>query len=401
MPIRSTGGQHMKCDVIVVGAGPSGSMAAKTAAMEGLDVVMLEKRQEIGDPVRCAEGVGKRVLSEMVKPDPQWIAAEVNGARIYAPNGTNIVMSEDRAGTEVGYVLERKLFDRALAMDAARAGAKVMVKTRAVGILRKDGVPCGVSAVQIGEPLKIEAPLIIGADGVESKIGRWAGINTTLMPKDILCCTQFLVQDSTIDDDYCEFFLGNTIAPGGYVWSFPKGEKLANVGICIKGSSSCSGFPLRLLKEFMKSRFPNGKVVEIVAGGDPSSGVIESATADGVMLVGDAAHQTDPITGGGILNAMKAGIIAGDVAAKAIYNENLFKAGLEDYENRWRAEIGKHIARGYEYKKFFLKLTDNDMNLLIGSLKNEDISKMDLHGMLKVLFKLNPKLMWGLKNLVI
>jgi len=156
-----------------------------------------------------------------------------------------------------------------------------------------------------------------------------------------------------------------------------------------------------LLKKFMKSRFPNGKVVEMVAGGDPSSGVIESATADGVMLVGDAAHQTDPLTGGGILNAMKAGIIAGEVTVKAVSAGNFRKAGLKEYENRWRADLGKHIARSYEYKEFFVKLRDNDFNQLFSSLKNEDISNVDLRGVLRVLFKLNPKLLWELRHLVV
>ena len=151
----------------------------------------------------------------------------------------------------------------------------------------------------------------------------------------------------------------------------------------------------------MKSHFPNGKVVEMVAGGDPSSGVIKSATADGIMLVGDAAHQTDPITGGGILNAMKAGIISGEVAAKAISSGDVSIAGLKEYEDLWRSDIGKHIARSYQYKEFFVKLTDKDLNQLIGSLKTEDISKMDLRAMLRVLFRLNPKLLWDLRHLVV
>lgn len=391
----------LKCDVVVIGAGPGGSMAAKTAAAAGLSVIMLEKRQEIGDPVRCAEGVGKRVLCQMVKPEPEWIASEVKGARIYAPDGTSIVMSEDKGGNEVGYVLERKVFDRGLAMDAARAGAKVMVKTRALGLLKKDGVPCGVSAMHIGEPMQIEAPLIIGADGVESKVGRWAGIDTALSLKDIETCAQFLVTDPGIDDQYCEFFLGQEIAPAGYVWSFPKGDKLANVGLGILGSKSKPGDATRLLKEFVKNRFPNGKIVEMVVGGDPCSGPIESTTADGMMLVGDAARQTDPLTGGGILNAMEAGIIAGEVAAKALAAGDVSRAGLKEYEDRWRATIGKHISRSFEYKEFFVKLTDKDLNQLIGSLKSEDISKMDLRGMLRVLFRLNPKLLWELRHLVI
>ena len=391
----------MKCDVVVVGAGPGGSMAAKAAAEAGLSVIMLEKRQEIGDPVRCAEGVGKRILCQMVKPEPEWIAAELKGARIYAPDGTSIVMSEDKAGAEVGYVLERKIFDRALAMQAARAGAKVMVKTRALGLQWKDGVPCGVSAMRAGESLQIDAPLIIGADGVESKVGRWAGIDTTLKLKDIGTCAQFLVHDPSIDCEYSEFFLGNTVAPSGYAWAFPKGEKLANVGLGVLGSRSKPGEPMRLLRSFMRSHYPNGKVLEMVVGGDPCTGPIECTTADGVMLVGDAARQSDPLTGGGILNAMQAGIIAGQVAAKALAAGDVSRAGLKEYEDRWREEIGRSLARSYDFKEFFVKLSDNDLNQLLGSLKKEDISKLDLRGMLRVLFRLNPKLLWELRRLVV
>jgi len=376
-------------------------MAAKTAALAGLKVVMLEKRQEIGDPVRCAEGVSKRALCRMMKPEPEWISSEVKGARIYAPDGTSIVMSEDKSGGEVGYVLERKIFDRGLAMQAAQAGAQVMVKTRATGLLKKDGAIGGVSALHIGEPLKIEAPLVIGADGVESKVGRWAGIDTTLKLQDIESCAQFLVHDASIDDEYTEFFLGNNIAPSGYAWSFPKGENLANIGLGIQGSRSKPGEAIRLLRQLMKSRFPSGKVVEMVVGGDPCSGPVDCAITDGVMLVGDAAHQTDPLTGGGILNAMQAGIIAGEVAAKAITAGNVSRARLKEYEDRWREDIGKTLVKSLQLKEFFVKLTDNDLNQLIGSLAKEDITKMDLPGMLRVLFRLNPKLLWGLKSLII
>ncbi|HOO53940.1 MAG TPA: NAD(P)/FAD-dependent oxidoreductase [Methanothrix sp.] len=391
----------MKCDLVVVGAGPAGSMTAKAAAEAGLDVVMLEKRQEIGDPVRCAEGVSKAALKKMVELDPVWISAEVKGARIWGPDGTEIVMSEDRAGAEVGYVLERKVFDRALAQQAAEAGAKVMVKTRALGLLHEGGVPSGISAAFVGESLKIEAPLIIGADGVESKVGRWAGIDTALKPKDIETCAQFLLQDEKIDDEYCEFYLGNDIAPGGYVWSFPKGDKLANVGIGVLGSKANSGTPIRLLREFVKKQFPEGKVLEMMVGGVPVSGPIETTTADGVILVGDAARQSDPITGGGIINAMRAGVMAGEIAADLVPKGEVDKKSLQVYEKRWRETIGKSITRNFAVKEFFVDLTDDDLNHLIHSLDGVDVAELDLKGLLKVLLRQNPKLLLKLRHLIV
>lgn len=389
----------MRCDMVVVGAGPAGSMAAKTAADEGLDVVLLEKRQEIGDPVRCAEGVSKVALAEMVEPDPSWIAAEVKGARIYAPDGTSFVMTEDRAGSEVGYVLERKVFDRMLAMKAAEAGAKVMVKTRALGLLEENDVPTGITALHIGEKMDIEAPLIIGADGVESKVGRWTGIDTVLKPQDIEVGAQFLVQDVKIDGEYCEFFLGNEIAPGGYIWAFPKGKNLANLGIGVQGSRSDPGMALRLLQRFLKKHMPQAKILEMMAGGVPVSGPIESTTSDGVMLVGDAARQSDPITGGGIINAMRAGVMAGEVAAELVPQGDLSREALKIYEDRWRYSIGKRIGRNYSVKELFVSLTDSDLNGLVHSLEGEDVANLELKDLLKLLAKQNPRLLWKLRHL--
>jgi digeranylgeranylglycerophospholipid reductase len=392
----------MKCDVVVIGAGPGGSMAAKTAAMLGLNVVLLEKRQEIGVPIRCAEGVSHRSeLSELIKVQPGWISNEINGVRLHSPNNDNVFTTVDNSKGEGGCILERKTFDRGLALQAAFAGAKVLVKTQATGLIRKDDL-CTVSAICQGEPLQIEAPLIIGADGVESKVARWAGIDTRLKPEDIMVCAQYLVLDDCIDQEYCEFFFGNRMAPGGYVWIFPKGSKLANVGIGIQGSQSGPGEPIRLLDRFLQRRMPRAKILQVVAGGIPTSGPIKYTTSDGIMLVGDAAHQSDPLTGGGIINAMRAGVMAGQTAGKAISSGDVSTAGLKEYEDKWRSSIGKQIEKRYNAKNFFLKLTDDDLNRLAGSLHGKDVSRMNTRDLLSLLFKQNPKLLWnlGILNLI-
>jgi digeranylgeranylglycerophospholipid reductase len=386
-------------DVIVVGAGPGGSIAAKTAAKEGLDVLMIEKRQEIGDPIRCAEGVGKFHLKQHIEPDPRWICADVKGSCIISPDGTKVEMAEEMSGGEVGYVLERKIFDRALANESALAGAEVMVKTRATDLIIENDTVCGIKLMHLGKMHEVRSKIVIGADGMESKVGRWAGIDTSVKPSDIETCAQYLVSNANIDQEFCYFYLGNEIAPAGYVWLFPKGGNKANVGIGILGSKSGEDRAIDLLNDFMEKNMPDAKIIEMVIGGVPVCGTIDRTIANGLMLVGDAARQSDPITGGGIINAMDAGKIAGEIAAKAIRNGDCSTDTLQEYEELWRKTIGKEIDNSLIVKETFVKFSDEDLNSLAYSLKDINFTSMSLLDLLKALFKANKKLLWDLRGI--
>ena len=176
-------------DVVVVGAGPGGSTAAHVAAQAGLSALLLEKRQEIGSPVRCAEGVGHNQLAQFIEPDPKWIAAEINQLEI--TGRANGAAQTWHAGGGRGYILERRIFDRVLAERAARAGAEVCVKTSVTGVVIENGRVRGVK-IRRGDflggagEMEIESQIVIAADGVEAQVGRWAGLDTQLPLNDTM-----------------------------------------------------------------------------------------------------------------------------------------------------------------------------------------------------------------------
>lgn len=295
-----------ECDVVVVGAGPGGSMAARYCAEGGLDTILIEKKAEIGAPLRCAEGVSKKWLEEVkVTPDPTWIRADMKGAIIKSPQGTSFQLDESKAGAEVGYVLERHLFDKALARDAANAGAKIMMRTSCTGIIREGGKIVGITGKSMGEEIEIRAKCVVAADGYESQVGRWAGIDTNLKLNDIDSCIQYRMCNIDITPDYCEFVIAS-VAPGGYVWIFPKGEKVANVGIGVMGKLCTKGADAKYyLDKFIAEhpRFKNGQILEIMGGFVSTCPGLDCAVDDNIILVGDAARIIDPITGGGICHA--------------------------------------------------------------------------------------------------
>ena len=388
-------------DVVVVGAGPAGSMTARTAAEHGLDVLIIERNQEIGVPVKCAEGASKDV-GKFITPDEKWICAEVKGANIYSPDGTKAVMGGDKL-EEVGYVLERRIFDKALASEAARAGADIKLKTEAYGLIKADdGHVKGVYARSMGEDIRILAPVVVGADGVESKVGRWAGIDTRLAPHNICVGAEYLMCNIEPNQDYSEFFLGREVAPKGYIWVFPKGGDCANVGIGIGGDTSGENHRATdYLNAFVRNKFPDGKIVAEIYGAVPLSGPLNENVADGLVLVGDAARQVNALTGGGIIYSMEAGEIAGDVIAKALQEKDSSKKRLKEYEDRCRSVLGKRLETGLKAKEFFFKLSDKDLNTLAHSLEDVKIEEMSTWALLVELVKRNPKMLLGLAKMLL
>lgn len=387
-------------DVVVVGAGPGGSTAAKVAAEHGLDVLLIEKNQEIGVPVRCAEGVSKRVENFVSLPR-ECIATEAAGARIFSPDGTCVELSEKTARgklAEVGYVLERKLFDKYLARLAADSGVEVRVKTQAISILKDGSSVKGIVVRDVSDDAKIFADVVIAADGVESKIGRMAGLETRIKPADLEVCAQFYMTGIDVEEDFSEFYLGNKIAPGGYAWVFPKGERSANVGVGIEASRSRDGArALDYLKAFVRRKFPEGRVLSHVYGAVPVSGPIKSV-ADGIILVGDAARQTDPLTGGGILNAMEAGKIAGEVVAEAFERKDFSESSLREYEERCK-ELNERLTRMYRARLLVSKFSDKELNRLARSLEGVRFEELNARELLRELIKRNPRLLMSLAKL--
>jgi len=197
----------MKYDVVVVGSGPAGSVTARFAAESGANVLIIERRQEVGVPVLCGEGISKKVDDFKVLEGRRWIANNMEGARIFSPDGTMVKLAADMAGDETGYVLYRDIFDQELARGAIRAGAELMLNTCAVDVLKENGKVNGVKAKQFGEEFDIEADIIVGVDGVESKIGRWAEMKTTLKPYDLETCVQYTLSNVEFDKEYCDFYL--------------------------------------------------------------------------------------------------------------------------------------------------------------------------------------------------
>jgi len=348
-----------KYDVVVVGGGPAGSMAAWEAAKGGVAVCMLEKDRDIGYPVRCGEAVGESGLRQFVEIEDSWIAEKITSVKLVSPNLTSVDID---FAAETGYILNRRIFDYDLSRYAANAGAEVYTKAYVKNVLADNGQTNGVVLDYLGEEKQIQAKIVIGADGLTSRVGRWAGLKTLVRMKDMESAVQYSVSNVDIEPNKMIMYVGMNHAPGGYIWVFPKGKKFANIGIGISGKYSKHKSAQKYLDEFMDREYPDAAILTTMCGGVPCAKPMEKPVANGIMLVGDAAHQINPMTGGGIVAGMKGGWIAGQVAAEAIQNDDYSEKGLLEYPKRMRKDFGKNHERFYKIKEATEKLTSEELD---------------------------------------
>jgi len=402
-------------DCIVVGAGPAGSMAGKVLAENGVDVLVLEKHPEIGVPLSCAEAISFLGLTNFVPIDPEWVSNYVHKVLLVSPSNIKAKLHHPNAGL----ILNRKLFDKKLAEKAALSGACVKKNAQAIGLLknpkdasRKKGKFCGVKVLETcsersesdGKEREYQAKVIIGADGVESYVARWAGMDFSLGLDQIEACVQYLLGDVEVESDCVEFHLGQNLAPGGYTWVFPKANNRANVGLAMSPDRTSGKKAKEYLDQFVPKRFSNFKIIESMVGAVPCFDRNKNLVKENVLLVGDAGRVVDSLSGAGISNALLSGKIAGSVVSQYIKDGGLSVSFLRKYYDELMRSKGRLLRFHSFCRAIFLKMTDEDLDAVILFLKRcfdgKVVTSLEPIPLVKSTLRSNPRLLLLLRHLV-
>jgi len=363
-----------------------------------VSVIVVEKKQEIGPPKRCAEGLAIDYFESIgIEPRPDWAVNRIEGAYVYSPSDKKIHVTTG----DFGFILERKIFEKHLATESIKAGAKYILKTRATSVIKEDGAVTGIVAEGLDGEMRISSRIVIAADGVDSKIGRSAGLKTHNEIRDYHSGFQYeMAGIKNLEEDHLHVFFGGGQAPGGYIWIFPKGNTTANVGVGIVSTESRDGSRAKdYLDSFIEKHpemFREASYLEINSGGIPVCGSMEKMVLDGFMVVGDAAHQVNPIHGGGIGLAMEAGQIAAEVAAQAVEEGDVSEKRLKAYEEEWRKKRGKKLKRLLKLRYLIEKLGAEELDKLADILDSETIMEMtkgNFLSFMKILLTKSPRLL--------
>lgn len=352
-------------DVIIVGAGPAGGLAAERIARKGYEVALIEEHREIGEPIQCGGLVTPRVF-DYVKCK-ETILGEIHGAEIFSPKGRRLRI--DGHETEA-VVVHRAMFDRAIVTEAVRAGAHTFLGTQAQGAAYRDG---GVEVVvdRDGQVRRLRGKILIGCDGVRSNVAKWFRI---LRPKTILPGFEVELAGVRGDPGFVKLFLGHDVAPGFFGWIIPSGDT-ARVGLCV-GEGNAYGYLERMLKRPEVAQYTKGaQPVLYIVGGIPL-GFPRRTYADRVMVVGDAACQAKATSGGGIFTSLHCASLAAETAVEALEHEDFSARMMHRYHRAWTKSIGKELRKDLAIHESFRRLTDAQFEELFEIFDDPEILKL-------------------------
>lgn len=350
-------------DVLVVGAGPAGSTVAERLARLGHSVLVIEEHPHIGYPVQCAGLVSHRVL-DLAKAPPV-VRRPVHGASVFSPQLRSISF---RAPAPRAFVIDRAGLDIHLADQAARAGAVFETETRFDGLAAAPEGTVRTKVTRRGTaPGEIEARVVVGADGVASAVARAFRLRR---PIEILPAFEAEFPESPGDPDLVEVYVGNAISPGLFGWWIPDGAGGARVGV----AANADGTPARVYYEHLLTQLarrfgrPLPSPANYLVSGIPI-GTVPRISGSRVVLVGDAAAQAKPLSGGGIFTAMRAAELAADVLHGALVDGDLSAARLSRYDEAWRREFGDEFDKALYLRRLFLKFSDAELEAILGALQ--------------------------------
>ncbi len=349
----------VRSDVLVVGGGPAGSVAAAQLAKDH-EVVIAEEHSVPGEPLQCAGLVTQRGIPDMARKS---IVGQVRGVRIHSPLG---FILELEARSSRAFVIDRPMFDGLLFKAAVDAGAVPMTgsSVKKVSIL-EDHLRSDVTSG--GRTETIASRVIVGADGYKSICRKSAGLPG---PKHMLRGIQADLKRVDTDPDFVEMFLGRDLAPGFFAWSVPAGE-LTRVGLCTWDAQHT---PSHYLRRFLsRPEYAGAERVSTASGMIPI-GPGKSAVKDRILLVGDAACHAKPLSGGGVYT----GVRGAELCAQSV--TEFLKSGDEDalaeYDSLWKEDFGKELTRAFRIRKVFVNLSDKKLDSALRLFADPDVRRL-------------------------
>ena len=359
-----------KYDVAVVGGGPIGGNVAERIAEKNYKVAIFEQKKQIGMPLNCAGLVTPRVFDFLDFSENLVVQNRIKGANIHSPSGYTLTIGGDKLHA---FVIDRIKFDQEIIKNSKKNGAEIFLGNKILSAQKHE------QHIELLTSQKTEfsCKLLIGADGPYSKI---RDIFSLPRPTEFLRGMGAEITGTSLDPDFVEIFVGNKTAPGFFAWIIPTNEKgtKARIGLCITQDSAYS--PKHYFSNFFKNKHTSQYLenVEITKhlGGVVPLGALRKTCASNMMLVGDAAAQVKPTSGGGIYTGLLCAKHCSSVAIGALQKNDFSLRFLKKYHKLWSVDIGVELNRGMKFRKIFKTLSDKQMDKYILKFQNPKIREI-------------------------